>query len=146
MNPDRRHETAEPEPAGMPLDASRWRLIRDVLAFQLKLFVDGVRDFVMMPVSLGAAVLDLIGVGPRPGHQFYRLLRFGRETDRWIDLFGAVEPDRLTGAAPIGLDALIERIERVVVQEYDRGGITSAAKRSVDRALDALQSGGADPP
>jgi hypothetical protein len=118
----------------------RWLLIRDALVFQIKLFLDGVRDFLMMPVSLGIAVLDLLGVGPRPGRQFYELLEFGHRTDEWINLFGAREH-----AAPLppvrgpGVDRLVERLESLVVQEYERGGITASAKEAVDRALDGLQ-------
>ena len=31
------------------------------MVFQIKMFLDNVRDFALMPVSLGAAVIDLIG-------------------------------------------------------------------------------------
>jgi len=118
---------------------NRWMLIRDVLAFQFKLAVDGLRDLVMMPLSLGAAVFDLLGVGPRAGRQFYDLLNIGKRTDHWINLFGATEH---AGALPAtqqpGIDMLVDRIERLVVQEYERGGITTSAKEAVDRALDTL--------
>lgn len=127
-------------PEAPEVHPSRWLLIRDALVFQLKLFLDGIRDFVMMPLSLGVAVLDLLGVGPRPGFQFYRLLEIGHRTDEWIDLFGArehVEP--LSGDRGPGVDRLVEHIERLVVQEYERGGITASAKDAVDRALDGLQ-------
>jgi len=118
----------------------RWALIRDALVFQLKLAVDGLRDLIMMPVSIGVAVLDLLGAGPRAGRQFYDLLRFGRKTDEWIDLLGAAERVELVPArrGP-GIDSLVERMERLVVQEYERGGITASAKDAVDRALDAIQ-------
>ena len=33
----------------------RWRFWRDVLVFQLKMFIGNLRDFALMPVSLGAA-------------------------------------------------------------------------------------------
>lgn len=119
---------------------SRWLLIRDALVFQVKLFLDGVRDFVMMPISLGVAVLDLLGVGPRPGRHFYGLLEFGHRTEKWINLFGAREHvDPLPGQRGPGVDRLVERMERLVTQEYERGGITASAKDAVDRALDGLQ-------
>ncbi len=118
---------------------SRWTLIRDVLAFQLKLFVDGLRDLVMIPISLGVAVLDLLGVGPRAGRQFYILLQVGRRTEHWINLFGATEhAEKLPVTPRPGIDALVHRMERLVVQEYERGGITTSAKDAVDRALDGV--------
>ena len=125
---------------------SRWTLIRDVAVFQLKLFVDGLRDLVMMPISLGVAVLDLLGVGPRAGRWFYDLLNVGKKTEHWINLFGAVDHAEALPASPRpGIDALVHRMERLVVQEYERGGITASAKDAVDRALDNL-SKRPDPP
>lgn len=121
------------------MKTDRWMLIRDVLVFQLKLAVDGFRDLVLMPISLGAAVMDLLGVGRRPGRQFYDILTAGRRTEHWINLFGATEHARaVPGARQPGLDTLVHRIEGLVVQEYERGGITTTAKEAVDRALDAL--------
>jgi len=128
-------------PEGPELMPSRWTLVRDVLAFQLKLFVDGLRDVVMMPISLGAATLDLLGVGRRAGRQFYDILQLGQKTERWINLFGATDHARaLTNEPRPGIDALVRRMERLVVHEYQRGGITASAKDSVDRALDALST------
>lgn len=141
--PDGSDETeVPPREGGADRDATagRWALIRDAATFQLKLFVDGLRDLLLVPLSIGAAVLDLLGVGPRAGRHFYDLLRFGHRTERWIDLFGAArrEPDRLEEAPP-GLDALVARMEGLVRREYERGGITASAKDAVDRALDRLQ-------
>lgn len=134
-NPPKRQPPQRPE-----VHPSRWLLIRDALVFQAKLFLDGVRDFLLMPVSLGAAVLDLLGVGPRPGRQFYQLLEMGHRTEQWINLFGAREHlTSLPSAGGPGVDRLVERMERLVVQEYERGGITASAKDAVDRALDGLQ-------
>lgn len=117
----------------------RWTLIRDTAVFQLKLAVDGFRDFLLMPVSFGAAVLDLLGVGPRAGRQFYDLLKAGQKTEHWINLFGAAEhAEPLPVASRPGIDSLVQKMEHLVVQEYRRGGITSSAKDAVDRMLDGL--------
>ncbi len=123
----------EPEPV-----PSRWTLLRDALAFQLKLFVDGIRDVVMMPISIGVVVLDLLGVGPHPGQNFYKLLEVGRRTEHWINLFGSSGSDALGAGRGSGIDTLVGRMERMVIQEYERGGITASAKKQVDRALDGL--------
>lgn len=117
----------------------RWTLIRDAAVFQLKLAVDGLRDFLLMPVSLGVAVMDLLHIGPRPGRQFYDLLKAGRKTEHWINLFGATEhAEPMPVVARSGIDSLVTRMENLVVQEYERGGITSSAKDAVDRVLDGL--------
>ncbi len=113
--------------------------MRDVAVFQLKLFLDGLRDAVFVPLSLIVAGLDLLGLGPRAGRQFYLLIKFGRRTEYWINLFGAArQAEALTSPPRPGVDTLVNRLERVVVQEYERGGITASAKDAVDRALDTL--------
>lgn len=121
---------------------SRWELIRDVIVFQGKLFVDGLRDVIWAPVSVGLAVLDLLGIGKYAGIYFYKFVDLGEKTEHFINLFGAANQTRshaLVGEQPEGLDALVHRLERTVRQEYDRGGITASAKHAVDRALDSLQ-------
>ena len=132
------------EPEVVP---SRWTLMRDVGVFQLKLFLDGLRDAVFVPLSLIVAGLDLLGLGPRAGRQFYLLLKFGRRTEYWINLFGAArQAEALTSPPQPGVDVLVDRLERLVVQEYERGGITASTKDAVDRALDSLTRRGAGGP
>ena len=64
-------------------------LLRDVLRFQVKLLLDALRDLVLSPLSLAAAAID--GVTGRQDRNglFYRLLRLGRRSEEWIDLWGA---------------------------------------------------------
>ncbi len=124
------------------LPASRWELVRDALVFQGKLFVDGLRDAAMIPLSLVAVALDVLGIGTRAGRNFYDVVLLGRHTEDWINLFGAADrilPESSEGARTSGLDSLVERLEELVVQEYRRGGITRSAKDAVDQALDNLQ-------
>jgi len=39
----------------------RWTFLRDVLVFQGKLFLSNIRDIALMPASLVAALVDLVG-------------------------------------------------------------------------------------
>lgn len=128
----------DPETMRVP---SRWELIRDVLVFQGKLFVDGLRDLIWAPVSVGLAVMDLLGIGKNAGLHFYNLLYFGQTTERCINLFGAADraESHAVARSSEGLDALVHRVENLARQEYERGGITASAKNAVDRALDNLQ-------
>jgi hypothetical protein len=131
-------------PAPRPGAPDRWTLIRDALVIQFKLVVDGLRDVVLVPASLVAALISLArSEDGRPGPEFYDLLAFGKRTERWIDLFGAHR--RVAGEAPAeeqeaGIDELVARVEAYVVDEYRRGGVTAQAKEQIDRALDALQT------
>ncbi|MDX1402947.1 MAG: hypothetical protein R3192_00340 [Woeseiaceae bacterium] len=123
--------------------ADRWTLIRDIVVFQLKLVVDGLRDLVLVPVSLVIGVASLVKGGDLARSGFYELLRQGRRSERWINLFGAV--DRLPGssaesglAAAQDIDEIFMRMESFVVDEYRKGGVTRQAKDQLDRALDSL--------
>ena len=131
-----------PEPP-TPTGPTRWDLIRDLVVFQIKLAIDALRDIVMSPISIVAGLLDLILEGDRPRH-LYRVLLFGRQTERWINLFG--EANRVdTGSLPTGdgdpsdsLDTIVGQVEEMIVQEYERGGVTASAKAAIDRSLDAI--------
>jgi hypothetical protein len=66
-------------------------IIRDLMIFQLKLWMDGLKDLVLMPLSLAAAAADLL-IGPgRNGPRLYRVLRLGERYDLWLNLFGAAK-------------------------------------------------------
>jgi hypothetical protein len=121
----------------------RRTLIRDILVLQLKLVADGIRDFILVPVSLVVGIISLAKSGEEGGNAFYELLRTGRRSERWINLFGAA--DRVYG--PSGhddgfpaedIDEMVNRVESFVVAEYAKGGVTRQAKDQLDRALDSL--------
>lgn len=70
---------------------SRWVLLRDVVIFQTKLWLDGLKDVVISPLSLLAAAVDVV-LGPgRRGYRFYHVLRFGERLDQRLNLFRAGE-------------------------------------------------------
>ena len=121
----------------------RWTLIRDILVLQLKLIMDGLRDVMLVPISLFVGILSLLKGGDAKGSEFYQLLRLGRRSERWINLFGAVE--RVYGPAVASdsfpaddIDELVNRVETFVVDEYRKGGVTRQAKDQLDRAINSL--------
>ena len=121
----------------------RWTLIRDIGVLQLKLIVDGLRDLLLVPVSLVAGVVSLAKAGRGGGSEFYDLLRLGRKSERWINLFGAADnvpsPQDDSGDFPnADIDNLVSRVESFVVDEYHKGGVTKQAKDRLDKALDSL--------
>ena len=67
---------------------SRAGLLWAVLVFQAKLVLDGLRDVVLVPVSLFAALFGLIAGGNEPDRFFQQVLRLGRRSEVWINLFG----------------------------------------------------------
>ena len=121
---------------------SRWDLIRDAVVFQLKLVVDGMRDLILLPVSVVAALMSLLQSGDRAGSEFYRLVALGKRTEKWINLFGAAEhmPEAPEDGALAGqsLDKLVDKVESMVREQYDKGGVTAQAKEAIDGVLDSL--------
>lgn len=126
-------------------ESERWSLIRDLAVLQAKLIVDGLRDLVLVPASLIAGVISLVsGQDGKPGPQFYRLLGIGKESEHWIDLFGALRnaPPGLEHPGPFpdaSMDDIVSKIESFVVDEHARGGMTAQAKARFDKAIDAMQ-------
>lgn len=118
----------------------RWKFFRDVLVFQLKMFFDNVRDFALMPVSLVAALIDLIFKGKRHGSLFYQVLRWGAHSEEVINVYGAIETHERPRVNPnYTVDAVIARLEGVLVRECEKGGTAASIKAAMDRAIDQIQ-------
>jgi hypothetical protein len=122
---------------------ARWTFFRDVGVFQLKMLLDNVRDIVLMPVALGAAIIDLFYRGQREGALFYRVLRWGLHSEEVIDVYSAIahhDPGRFKVSRPYTVDGVIERLENVVAREIEKGGTAATIKTAMDRAIDQLHS------
>lgn len=124
-------------------ETDRWVVIRDIGVLQVKLIVDGLRDLVLVPVSLVLGVISLTRSGKDTGSEFYELLRLGKRSERWINLFGAADKARRTEEEEAlfpgdDIDAMVSRVENFVVDEYHKGGVTKQAKERLDKAIDAL--------
>lgn len=98
-------------------EASWWPVLRDVLEFQFKLVVDGIKDFALAQVALGAALIDLVLRDGSPGRRFYGIVRVSDRFDRWLDLHAVSE--------------------RAPADTVDLGPV---AARSVDDVLDGLET------
>lgn len=122
--------------------------MRDVVVFQLKLLLDNVRDLVLMPVALVAALIDLVLRGDREGARFYKVLRWGWHSEKVIDVYSAIEhhePGDFEISKAYTVDGVIARLEGVVVREVEKGGTAASIKSAMDRAIDQLhaETGGA---
>jgi hypothetical protein len=107
----------------------RWKFFRDVLVFQLKMLLDNVRDFALMPVSLVAALIDLIFKGKRHGSLFYQVLRWGAHSEEVINVYSAIETQERPRVNPnYTVDAVIARLEGVLVRECEKGGTRRVSK------------------
>jgi hypothetical protein len=121
----------------------RWTFIRDVVVFQLKLFLDNLRDLVLMPVALAAAIIDLFVRGEREGALFYKVLRWGAHSEEVINVYSAIEhhdPGGFRISEAFTVDGVIARLQGVVVREIEKGGTAATIKTAMDRAIDQLHS------
>ncbi|MEQ8692080.1 MAG: hypothetical protein RIC89_14750 [Pseudomonadales bacterium] len=109
-----------------PTHHSRITLIWEVLVLQVKLVADGLRDVMLVPLSLGAALLGLIAGGNDPGRLYRKVMLLGRRSERWINLFGY----RKHGTA----DELINPFK----EKVDASPIARKAGTSINRSLDRV--------
>ena len=93
--------------------------IRDFILFQVKLWVDGLKDFAMIGLSILAFGLDVVFKLHGRQRYFPRLMRTSKRFDHWLDLHGAIEhleeaDDELFGESKAGSDKLLAEIEEMV--------------------------------
>ncbi len=131
MSEQEQPDPNEPEP-------HRWQLLRDVVSFQFKLAIDGLRDVLLSPISIGAALIGVFTDSKKPGKYFYRLLKAGHKTDHWINLFGTYSDDSPVDGVP-SPDTFVKKAESLIVKEYHKGGIVQNLKHTTDSVMDRIQ-------
>ena len=105
----------------------RLRLIYQLLKFQVKLLLDGMSDFVLSMLALGAVIVGLIRGGPDADRPLRDVMALGQRTEHWINLYGA---NQSTSSA----DAAFEPIERALEARLRRGGVIGGAASGRDTA------------
>jgi hypothetical protein len=114
------------------MSGPRFPVLHDVIKFQVKLIIDGLRDLLISPVSIFAALIDLLIPGDDGGKRFYAVVRFGRRTEQWINLFGAAErpgPD----TPEEGVDVLLTELESLMSDPKQRDEAKARARAIIDR-------------
>src|SRR5688500_19470963 len=61
----RRHTRLQGDWSSDVCSSDLWRFLLDVVVFQIKMLLVNLRDFALMPVSLAAALIDLVIRGER---------------------------------------------------------------------------------
>lgn len=120
-------------------------LIRSVALLQIKLLLDALRDIALSPLTLAAALVDLVRIKHHPPQFFQAVLRLGEKTDGWIDLWsGARDAD----AAKRGnVDALLEHVEQIVRDPHVGARRARVLKRWAERQVArARQRAAIEPP
>jgi hypothetical protein len=145
-----------------------WRLMRDVLVFQCKLALDGLRDLLLSPLSIIFAIAGAV-LSPKDPHRFLRrLMHFGRQTDQFINLFEHSESvhdpssaedhhqpydaaretlhanshDPLkhgpAKAVTVSSSTYVKQLEDLLIDEYRKGGIVKGVKEGTDEVVRKL--------
>jgi hypothetical protein len=113
--------------------------VRESLVFQVKLVVDGLRDFMLVPIALVATLVGLLRGGEDPAREFRRVLDLGRQSEQWINLFGQHEPIQEAGRAG-SIDLLLTHAEQVLREQARAGGVSEGASRAIAAALQKAHS------
>jgi hypothetical protein len=132
--------TNDAPPSMHPERSARWRFLRDVAVFQLKLFLNNVHNFVQIPLTLVVAAIDVMFKGKEEGERFYKMLEYGRTIDDSIDIYSVIGHRERSLHEDYTVDALVGRLETVIVREYQKGGTAASVRTAVDRAIDELQT------
>ncbi len=85
-----------------------WPQLRKFLVFQIKLYIDALRDILLSALSLGAFFVDLVQQNGGPDSYFEKVLQFGRGTERSINLFNQFDAQE-RGVRSV--DSVIEEVE-----------------------------------
>jgi hypothetical protein len=103
--------------------------LRRLLVFQLKLAVDALRDILLSPVSIICTILDFFEKKHGPDSYFEKLMAFGRNTERKINLFEQHEKNVSS------IDSVVDRVEDVIVDEYQNKNISKRTMAAIQQAL-----------
>lgn len=85
-----------------------WPQLRKFVVFQIKLYIDAFRDILLSALSLGAFIIDLIQQNDGSDCYFEKVLRFGRGTEKSINLFNQFDA---TERGERSVDSIIEEVE-----------------------------------
>ncbi len=124
---------------GAPTDP-RWKFLRDVAVFELKLTINNFHNFFQVPLTLAVALFDLIFKHGEEGSRFYWLVEQGRLIDDHIDIYSIIEHRERGLNKDYTIDAVLKKVEGVIVREYEKGGTAASVKNAIDRAFDEMQS------
>lgn len=96
------HVSAPCTPSHSPHSHGYGSLIRRTIMFQIRLAADGLRDLLLSPISILAALVGIFHP-TNPSWALDRLMKLGQQSDRWINLFEQ-ESQREDGARSQTID------------------------------------------
>ena len=138
-----RSETQDPEANTAVRHAGRMRLLFTAAIFQGKLLLDGLRDVLLVPISLVAVLAGVLFGGDRPGRWFERLLELGRHSDRFINLFN--QHDGADQGEVRTADELVEPYRERWQASASNSEVAGRVNRLMDRFGESLDTANSPP-
>ena len=89
----------------------------DFVIFQLKLFVDGLKDGVVFTTAIVAFVADLVFRRRGKQRYFYKVLKLSQHFDEWLNLHGVVEGFNSKGLSRLHVSP--KRLRELIMDEED---------------------------
>jgi len=109
--------------------------IKRLLIFQIKLAADALRDILMSPISLVFTLIDSIQNNRGQNSYFEKLMQFGRNTEKRINLFEQHEEDVSSDCKDVSIDSILNRVEGVILKEYKNKPISKKAMAAIENAI-----------
>ena len=137
-NPFSEESIARPENEEAADQDSReiWPQLRMLLVFQLKLYIDALRDLLMSPLSVVVFIIDAVQGNRGDDSLFQALLKFGRRTEKAINLF---DQHDVNDENYRGVDSILMQVEEAVRKEYTDGSVSGNARESIENSLGRLR-------
>jgi hypothetical protein len=120
--------------------ANRWKFMRDVAVFEAKLTLNNLHNMFQVPLTFAVAVFDILFKGKEEGGRFYKLVEVGRTIDDQIDIYSVISHRERRVNEDLTVDAIVARLETIIVREYEKGRSAAAVKQAVDSAIDATRA------
>jgi hypothetical protein len=114
----------------------RWVLIKKAVVFQLKLGADAIRDFILSPIAMILVVVDIILGHHQDQSYFFKMMKYGRLSDHWINLFDTKQGFGF--AKKKNVDHWISQVESIISEQESTGKMSQAAKIKIDLYLDKI--------
>jgi hypothetical protein len=112
-------------------------LIRQAIVFQLKLGLDALRDVLMSPVSIILVITDIVMANNHQQSYFLHLMRLGKKSDHWINLFGVELPGEVPeddkATAESNVDYWFAKVEEVIKEQQVDGKLSQAGKEKLQQ-------------
>lgn len=93
---------------GKIAEPGSWSQLRRFLVFQLKLYIEAIRDVFLSPIALIAFLLDFIFQLKHEDSLFEKLLSLGRRSERAINLFNQHDESE---AGANSIDGIVRKVE-----------------------------------